>query len=102
MFVLCYSLHVWSLFDKADVFYLLCPEEGAIDLPTQKIHFSIFFFYPCFTLSCSFCPAEAHIYCGLENQLRTCEKMKSLLLFFFIFWPAAAELKPRKGKSRPR
>lgn len=64
---------------------------------TEKKKVEIFFF-----ILVSHCPAvsvlQKHIYCALRTQSRTCKKMKSTFLFFFIIWFADAELKPRKGK----
>lgn len=46
--------------------------------------------------------SQQHIYCQLPTQSRTCKNMQSLFLLSVIIWFADAELKPRKGKSRPR
>lgn len=46
--------------------------------------------------------SQQHIYCELPTQSRTCKNMQSLFLLSAIIWFADAELKARKGKSRPR
>lgn len=83
--------------------YLFSPEGGAID-QSRKMLDSVFFLFFFLTLV-SHCPAvsasQKHIYCALKALSSTCKKMKSMFLLCFIVWFADAELKPRKGKTRP-